>query len=127
MKRSVVRTDKAPAAIGPYSQAVGAGQFLFCAGQIPIDPSTGRLVEGEIETQAQRVLDNLQGVLGAAGCVPGDVVRLDVYLVDLSLFTRVNAVLAKVFPESPPSRVTVGVSALPMGAAIEMAAIAVRK
>ncbi|MEE8319158.1 MAG: Rid family detoxifying hydrolase [bacterium] len=124
MTRKVVQTDNAPAAIGPYSQAIIHGDLLFAAGQIPLDPESGQLVEGSIETQAKRVIDNLKAVLEAAGSGLDQVLRLDVFLVDLANFPEVNEYLSSVFQEDPPARVTVEVSGLPMGAMIEMAAIA---
>ena len=124
MKRTIVKTDDAPAAIGPYSQGMAWGSLLFCAGQIPLDPGTGELVDGGIERQVQRVLENLEAVLAAGGSGLDKVLRVDVYLTDLSVFPVVNGILAEVFTHEPPARVTVEVSALPMGAEIEMAAIA---
>jgi 2-iminobutanoate/2-iminopropanoate deaminase len=124
MTRKVIQTEKAPQAIGPYSQAIIHGDLLFAAGQIPLDPESGQLVEGSIETQAKRVIDNLKAVLEAAGSGLDQVLRLDVFLVDLANFPEVNEYLSSVFQEDPPARVTVEVSGLPMGAMIEMAAIA---
>jgi len=122
--REVV-SEHAPAPVGPYSQAVAHGGLLFCSGQIPLDPESGALVPGEIEAQAHRVLANLGAVLAAAGCGFEDVVRTTVYLVDLSLFPRVNAVYGEYFTAEPaPARATVQVAALPLGAAIEIDAIA---
>ena len=126
MKRDVISTDKAPAAIGPYSQAISCNGLIFCAGQIPLDPSTGRMVEGDIKDQVWRIIENLKAVLEEGGVGLDRVLRLDVYLTDLSLFPEVNACLAKIFADSPPARVTVEVSGLPMGAHIEMAAIAAK-
>jgi len=120
-----IRTPHAPAPVGPYAQALVAGGFLFASGQIPLDPATGRLVEGEIEVQAERVLDNLRAVLEAAGTSFANVVRASVYLTDLSLFPRVNAVYGRYFAaDPPPARTTVGVASLPLGAKIEMDLIA---
>ncbi len=124
MTRKVIHTERAPKAIGPYSQAIIHGDLLFAAGQTPLDPESGQLVEGSIETQAKRVIDNLKAVLEAAGSGLDQVLRLDVFLVDLNDFPKVNEYLSGVFPEDPPARVTVEVSGLPMGAMIEMAAIA---
>ena len=126
MKRDVISTDKAPAAIGPYSQAISCNGLIFCAGQIPLDPSTGRMVEGDIKDQVWRIIENLKAVLEEGGVGLDRVLRLDVYLTDLSLFPEVNACLAKIFADSPPARVTVEGSGLPMGAHIEMAAIAAK-
>lgn len=127
MKRRIIRTDKAPEAIGPYSQGISLGDLVFCAGQIPLDPATGQLIEGDIVRQTRRVVENLASVLEAAGSGLDRVLRLDVYLTDISVFPEINAVLSTVFPEEPPARVTVQVSGLPMDAAIEMAAIGARQ
>src|SRR5512135_2597537 len=102
MKREAVRTEGAPAAIGPYSQAVRAGGFLFCSGQIPLDPSTGKMVEGGIEAQADRVLRNLEAVIVAGGGSLSTVVKTTVFLADLRDFPAVNAVYGKFFPKDPP-------------------------
>lgn len=123
--REIIVTQEAPAAIGPYSQAVRAGGFLFCSGQIPLDPATGKLVEGGIEEQARRVLRNLEAVLRAAGAGRKDVVKTTVYLADLGDFPKVNAVYAEFFPDAPPARATVQAARLPGGALVEIDAIAV--
>jgi 2-iminobutanoate/2-iminopropanoate deaminase len=125
MKREAVRTAGAPAAIGPYSQAVRAGGFLFCSGQIPLDPSTGKMADGGIEAQAERVLSNLEAVLTAGGATLGSVVKTTVYLVDLGDFQAMNAVYGKFFPVEPPARATVQVVKLPAGARVEIDAVAV--
>ena len=120
-----IRTAGAPEPVGPYSQAVAWGDLVFLSGQIPIDPETGEMVEGEIEDQARRVLANLEAVLEAAGSSLAQVLKTTVYLTDLSLFPRVNGVYAEHFRDDPaPARATVEVSALPLGAAIEIDAIA---
>lgn len=120
-----IRTQSAPAPVGPYSQAIRAGEFVFASGQIPLDPKTGKIVGGEIEDEARQVLANLAAVLVAAGSSLERVVKATVYLTDLSLFPRVNAVYAEVFHFDPaPARVTVGVSALPLGAQVEIDAVA---
>jgi 2-iminobutanoate/2-iminopropanoate deaminase len=122
-----LRTRAAPAPVGPYSQAVEHAGWIFLSGQIPLDPATGRLVEGEIEAQARRVLENLRAVLETAGASLADVVRTTIYLVDLALFPRVNAVYAEHFTAEPrPARSTVQVAALPLGAQLEIDAIAIR-
>ena len=120
----VVHSEGAPKAVGPYSQAVKSGGFLFTSGQIPIDPATGRLVEGSIDAQTERVLENLRAVLGAAGVTFGDVVKTTIYLTNLADFAAVNAIYAKIFPSAPPARSTVQVAALPLGAAIEIDLVA---
>lgn len=124
MKR-VVLSSAAPAPVGPYSQAVVAGGLVFASGQIPLDPASGRLVPGEIEAQAERVLENLRAVLEAAGASLDRVVKTTVYLTDLALFPRMNAVYARYFTADPkPARSTVQVAALPLGAEVEIDAIA---
>ncbi|TFH58022.1 MAG: RidA family protein [Gemmatimonadales bacterium] len=122
--RKVVRTDSAPGAIGPYSQAIAAGGFLFVSGQIPLDPGTGRLVDGGIAEQAERVLENLKAVLQAGGAGMGAVVKTTVYLTDMEEFARMNEVYARYFGPEAPARATVQVSALPKGAKVEIDAIA---
>jgi 2-iminobutanoate/2-iminopropanoate deaminase len=124
MRRETVSTEKAPAAIGPYSQAVRCGGFLFCSGQIPLDPGTGKIVEGGIAEQTERVLSNLGAVLSAGGATFASVVKTTVYLVDLSEFPAMNAVYGRFFPGEPPARATVEVSKLPAGARVEVEAIA---
>ncbi len=125
MERRKISTDRAPAAIGPYSQAVAAGGLLFISGQIPLDPATGEVVEGGFEEQARRVLDNFLAVLEAAGLGPEDVARTTVYLTDLARFQEFNALYAARFGDSLPARAVVQVSALPRGVQIEMDGIAV--
>ncbi len=122
-----VSTDKAPAAIGPYSQAVVANGFLFTAGQIGLDPASGQLIAGGVEEQTERVISNLEAVLTAAGLGWGDVVKTTVYLQDLSHFPTVNELYGKRLGAARPARSTVQVSGLPRGALIEMDAIAVTK
>jgi 2-iminobutanoate/2-iminopropanoate deaminase len=120
-----VRTETAPAPVGPYSQAIRAGEFVFASGQIPLDPGTGKIVGGEIEDETRQVLANLAAVLEAASSSLERVVKATVYLTDLSLFPRVNAVYAEAFCFDPaPARVTVGVAALPLGAQVEIDAVA---
>lgn len=119
-----LHTDHAPAAIGPYSQATVAGGFLFTAGQIPLDPVTMQVVEGDVVAQADRVLQNLGAVLQQAGCGWKDVVKTTVFLHDMADFPRVNEVYARVLGEARPARSTVQVSALPRGVLVEIDAIA---
>jgi 2-iminobutanoate/2-iminopropanoate deaminase len=122
-----VRSGAAPDPVGPYSQAIERDGWVFLSGQIPLDPKTGKLVEGEIEAQTQRVLANLASVLEAAGLRLGNVVRTTIYLVDLAHFPRVNTVYAEHFSSEPqPARATVQVAALPLGASVEIDAIACR-
>lgn len=121
----IITTDKAPAAIGPYSQAVRAGGLLFCSGQIPLDPVSGTLVCGTIEEETKRVMENLQGVLAAAGAGLHQVVKTTIYLLDMADFPAVNQVYGDYFPTTKPARATVAVAALPKGARVEVEAIAV--
>lgn len=127
MIKEVIYTDRAPRPIGPYSQAIKIGPWLFISGQIPIDPSTGHIVEGDIEAQTQRVLENIKAILEAANCTLKDVIKVTVYLVDLNDFQRFNKVYCRYFPDSPPARTTVQVSALPRGVRIEIDAIAYKE
>ncbi|MFZ9966531.1 MAG: RidA family protein [Steroidobacteraceae bacterium] len=126
MTREIISTDAAPRAIGPYSQAVRAGDTVYLSGQIPLDPATGELVTGDFAAQATRVFDNLRAVAGAAGCTLDDAVRVTIYLTDLGRFPEVNAIMARYFREPYPARVTIGVASLPKGAAVEVDAILVR-
>ncbi len=124
-RREEIRTESAPAPVGPYSQAIRSGELVFASGQIPLDPASGQIVEGEIEDEARQVLANLRAVLEAAGSGMDQVVKATVYLTDLSLFPRVNTIYAEAFDTDPaPARVTVGVAALPLGAQVEIDAIA---
>ena len=122
--RETVKTGNAPAAIGPYSQAVRSGGFLFCSGQIPLEPATGKIVEGGIEAQTERVLRNLEAVLAAGGGSLARVVKTTVYLADLADFPRMNEVYGRFFSNPPPARATVQVAKLPAGALVEIDAIA---
>lgn len=124
MSTRSVSTESAPAAIGPYSQGVIAGGFLFTAGQIAFDPATMQVVEGDVVIQTRRVMDNLQAVLAAAGARWKDVVKTTVFLRDMADFPRVNEVYAEVMGESRPARSTVQVAALPRGVAIEIEMVA---
>lgn len=125
MSRSIIATTQAPAAIGPYSQAVRAGNTLYLSGQTPLDPAIGKLAEGGIEAQATRVFENLKAVLTAAGATFDDVVRVAIYMTDLGNFATVNEVMKRYFREPFPARSTIGVAALPLGAAVEIDLIAV--
>ncbi len=123
--RQEVRTQGAPDPVGPYSQAIRSDGLLFASGQIPLDPDNGQIVEGEIEAQTRQVLDNLKAVLEAGGSSLARVCKTTVYLVDLSLFPRVNAVYGEYFDAEPqPARATVQVAALPLGSQVEVDAIA---
>jgi 2-iminobutanoate/2-iminopropanoate deaminase len=124
--RHAISTTEAPAAVGPYSQALRVGELLFCSGQIALDPASGTLVSGGFRAEAERVLDNLDAVLRAAGMSMGDVVRTTVYLMDLGDFPLLNEIYAARFTAPFPARATVGVSALPKGARVEIDAIAMK-
>jgi len=123
MSRKIIHTDKAPAAIGPYSQAVRVGDTVYLSGQIPLDPATGLLVEGDISAQARRAFDNLKAVCEAAGGSLSDIARLGLYLTDLDNFAAVNAVMGEYFQAPFPARSTIEVSGLPRGAGFEVDAI----
>ena len=127
MRRTIIATNNAPAAVGPYSQGVQCGDLVYTAGQIPLDPATGQLVAGGIEDQTRQVLRNLQAILAAAGCSMADVVKTTVFLMDMADFKAMNGVYADFFPASPPARSTVQVAGLPLGARIEIEAVAVRQ
>ena len=127
MANQVVSTDKAPKAIGPYSQAVVAGDLVFVSGQVPLDPQTQQMVQGDIRTQAERVMDNLAALLSAAGVGFANVVKASIFLADLNDFAAVNEVYGKRFPSAPPARSTVQVAGLPKGARVEIDLIASRK
>lgn len=121
--KTVIHTDAAPAAIGTYSQAVRHGDLVFLSGQIPLDPATMTVVEGDIETQIRRVFDNLAAVCEAAGATLDSVLKLNVFLTDMGDFPVVNAVMGEYFNEPYPARAAVGVAALPKGVAVEMEAV----
>jgi len=125
MVREVISTPEAPQAIGTYSQAVRAGDTVYLSGQIPLDPQTMALVDGGMEAQITRVFDNLQAVARAAGGSLADVVKLNIFLTDLTHFTLVNEVMARYFQEPYPARAAIGVASLPKGAAVEMDAVLV--
>lgn len=122
--KQIVATEQAPKAIGPYSQAVVSQGFAFLSGQIPLDPATGQMVEGDIAAQTARVLDNLSGVLEACGSSLGAVVKTTVYLKDMGDFARMNEVYARYFPEDSPARATVEAARLPRDARVEIDCIA---
>lgn len=123
---TVIHTEKAPAAVGPYSQAMDCGEFVFCSGQIPLVPATGLIVEGGIEAQARQMFANIQAVLNAVGLDFANVVKTTVFMTDLSQFGTLNGIYAEYFPENPPARSCVEVSALPKGALVECEVIAKR-
>ena len=124
--RTIIATPNAPAAIGPYSQAILAGDTLYCSGQIPLDPTTGEIVSGSVEQETERVLDNLGAVLKAAGMGYENVVSCTVYLTSMSDYATVNEVYARYVSEMPPARAAVAVAQLPRGVRVEVACIAVR-
>jgi 2-iminobutanoate/2-iminopropanoate deaminase len=124
---TAVSTERAPAAIGPYSQGIRAGAMVFCSGQVGLDPKTGELVGGGVEAQTRQVLANLTAVLAAAGAGLDNVVKTTVYLTDLDDFQRMNAIYGEHFPGVAPARATVQVSRLPKGAQVEIDAIAVTR
>ena len=125
MKRKIVQTDKAPGAVGPYSQGTRTEELLFTAGQIPLDPATGKVVEGGIKEQTRQVLQNLRAVLEAGGAGLDTVMKCTVFLQDMGEFALMNEVYGEFFVDSPPARSAVEVAALPLGARVEIEAIAV--
>ena len=127
MSRRTIVTEAAPRALGPYAQAVVAGDLVFCAGQVGIDPATGRLVGGGVAAETARACENLRAVLAAGALTLADVVKTTVYVVDLGDFAVVNEAYGRFFPAPHPARATVQVAALPAGARIEIDAIAVRR
>ena len=125
MPREIIHTDRAPQAIGTYSQAVKLGDTVYLSGQIPLDPKTMELVQGSIQVQIERVFDNLQAVAESAGGSLADVVKLNIFLTDLGDFPVVNEVMARYFSAPYPARAAIGVAALPKGAGVEMDAVLV--
>ncbi|MBI5106158.1 MAG: RidA family protein [Solirubrobacterales bacterium] len=121
--RHAITADNAPAAVGPYSHAVQSGGFLFLSGQTPLDPATGKLVEGGVGDQTRRCLENLQAVAQAGGASLADAVRVGIYVTDMGTFADVNEAYATFFAADPPARSTIGVAALPLGAQVEIDAI----
>jgi 2-iminobutanoate/2-iminopropanoate deaminase len=127
MTRTAIKTNDAPGAVGPYSQAIDAGVLVFLAGQVGLDPATGQIVEGGIEAQTERVMRNLTAVLAAAGLTFEDVAKTTCFLSDIANFDAFNAVYGRFMPNPPPARSTFAVAALPKGALIEVEAIAARR
>ena len=122
--KKIISTNEAPAAVGPYSQAVRAGGMVFCAGQIPLDPQSGQIVAGDISAQTRRVMDNITAVLKADGLTFDNIVKTTIFLVDLNDFQTVNEIYGSYFKQAPPARSTIQVSALPKGARVEIEVIA---
>jgi len=122
--KKIISTNEAPAAIGPYSQAVRTGSFLFCSGQIPLDPKSGEIVAGDITAQTRRVMDNIAGLLRAEGLSFDDIVKTTIFLINLGDFQTVNQIYGSYFKNDPPARSTVQVAALPRGANVEIEVIA---
>ncbi len=127
MQKNIIKTDQAPAAIGPYEQAIEVGGFLFTSGQIALDPATGNFLAGSVEEETERVIKNLEAILTAAGSTLKDVVKTTVYLTDLGDFGRVNQVYETFFGASKPARACVQVAALPKGAQVEIDAVAISR
>src|SRR6476659_8179791 len=123
--KKIISTSDAPAAIGPYSQAIRSGNFIFCSGQIPLDPKSGEMVADDVGAQTRQVLDNISGLLKSEGLSLGDVLKTTIFLTDLGNFQIVNEIYGSYFSSEPPARSTVQVSALPKGAKIEIEVIAV--
>ena len=124
--KKVIATTEAPAAVGPYSQAIAVGNLVFCAGQIPLDPTTGNLIEGDVTAQTRRVIENIKAVLAAAGATLDDVVKSTVFLLDMNDFAAMNAVYAEYFASPFPARSTIQVARLPKDARVEIEVIATR-
>ena len=125
MRKKVIYTEKAPKAIGPYSQAIRTDSFIFTAGQVGLDPSTGELVAGAVEEQTRQALSNLRNVIEAAGSSMDNVVKTTVFLKDMADFPKMNAIYAEFFGENPPARSTVAVVALPKGGLVEVEAVVI--
>ncbi len=126
VKREIIATQKAPAAIGPYSQGVQIGDLIYTAGQIPLVPATGKLIEGGIEEQTQQVMQNLANILEAAGSSLAHVVKTTIFVTNLGDFAAINKVYGSFFADNPPARSTVQVAALPLGASVEIEAVAIK-
>ncbi len=127
MKKTIVHTDKAPAAVGPYSQAVKVGELVYTAGHIALDPATGQMMEGDVQAQTEQALQNLRAVLKAAGSSLKNVVKTTVFLQDMGDFKAMNEVYGRYFTKNPPARSAVEVAALPLGAQVEIEAVALVK
>ena len=126
-ERTVIRTENAPSAVGTYSQAISTGNIIFTAGQIPLDPSTGEVIEGDFKTRVRRVLLNIDGILVEAGSSLSNAVKLTVFMTDLSRFSELNEVFLEFFEEDPPARSALEVSKLPLGVDVEIECVAVKE
>ncbi len=126
MEREVIKSANAPAALGPYSQAIKVGDTLYCSGQIPIDPATGQLVSDSVEAETRQVMENLKAVVTEAGFAMSDVVRCTVYMTDMEDYAKINEVYGQYFTETPPARVAVQVANLPKYVNVEISCIAVK-
>ena len=126
MDKKVIFTEKAPAVVGPYSQAIQAGDFIYTAGQIALDPATGKLIEGDVAAQAERAIGNIQAVLEAAGASLNDVVKTTVYLKTMSDFAAMNAVYSRLFGDNRPARTTIAIDGVPLGGLFEIEVVAYR-
>ncbi|MBM7841890.1 RidA family protein [Herpetosiphon giganteus] len=126
MTREVISTPNAPAAIGPYSQAIAIDGLLFCSGQIPLDPATGQVIEGDVSAQTRQVMENIRALLAAAGTSLEKVVKTTIFLADMNDFATVNAIYGEYFPENPPARSTVQVARLPRDVQVEVEVIVLR-
>jgi len=124
MKKQIISTDKAPGAIGPYSQAVQIGRFLYTSGQIPLDAATGQIIEGDVQAQTKKVMENLQGVLAAAGTSLDNVIKTTVFIKNMDDFAKINEIYAQYFPNNPPARSCVEVARLPRDVQVEIEVIA---
>ena len=124
MKNKVIFTENAPAVVGPYSQAIQAGDFIYTAGQIALDPATGKLVEGDVAAQAERAIQNIQAVLEAAGASLNDVVKTTVYLRTMNDFAAMNAVYSRLFGDNRPARTTIAIDGVPLGGLFEIEVVA---
>jgi 2-iminobutanoate/2-iminopropanoate deaminase len=127
LQRKIISTEKAPAAVGPYSQAVQLGDLIYTAGQIPLVPETGQLISDDIEEQTRQVMQNLTQVLAAAGSSMGNIIKTTIFVTNLGDFATINRVYGSFFSSDPPARSTVQVAALPLGAQVEIEVVAVRK
>lgn len=124
MNQTVIFTENAPAVVGPYSQAIRAGDFIYTAGQIALDPATGKLVEGDVAVQAERAIQNIQAVLEAAGASLADVIKTTVYLRTMNDFAAMNAVYSRLFGENRPARTTIAIDGIPLGGLFEIEVVA---